>query len=60
METMTWSSRSIASKETPSPPSWRARYQSGFVTLPPVLLQEQLTVVLLLDGGFGLLVASYG
>jgi hypothetical protein len=30
------------------------------MTLPLVLLQEQPTVVLLLEGGFGLLVANYG
>jgi hypothetical protein len=45
---MTWSSRSIVSRETPSPPTWRAKCQSGFATLPPVLLQEQTDVVLLL------------
>jgi hypothetical protein len=47
---MTWSSRSIASRETPSPPTWRVKCQSGFTTLPPVPLQEQLIVVLLLEG----------
>jgi hypothetical protein len=31
------------------PPSWRAKYQSGFTTLPPVLPWEQPTVVLLLE-----------
>jgi hypothetical protein len=31
------------------PPSWCVKYQSGFTTLPPVLLQEHLTVVLLLE-----------
>jgi hypothetical protein len=31
-------------------PTWRAKYQSGFVTLPPELLQEQPAVVLLLEG----------
>jgi hypothetical protein len=30
------------------------------MTLPPMLLQEQPTVVLLLEKVFGLLVASYG
>jgi hypothetical protein len=37
----TRSSRSLASRETPSPPSWRAKCQSGFTTLPSVPLQEQ-------------------
>jgi hypothetical protein len=32
------------------PPSWRAKYRSGFMTLPPVPLQEQPAVVLLLEG----------
>jgi hypothetical protein len=49
---MTRSSRSLASKETPRPPTWRTKYRSGFVTLPPVPLQEQLDVVLLLEGVF--------
>jgi hypothetical protein len=31
-------------------PTWRAKYRSGFTTLPPVLLQEQPGVVLLLEG----------
>jgi hypothetical protein len=30
-------------------PTWRAKCQSGFTTLPPVLLQEQPVVVLLLE-----------
>jgi hypothetical protein len=47
---MTWSSRSIASRETTRPPTWRVKCRSGFVTLPPVLLQEQSAVVLLLEG----------
>jgi hypothetical protein len=29
------------------PPTWRAKYRSGFMTLPSVLLQEQPVVVLL-------------
>jgi hypothetical protein len=33
-----------------SPPSWRVECQSGFTTLPPVLLQEQPAVVLSLVG----------
>jgi hypothetical protein len=33
----------------PSPPSWRAKCRSGFATLPPMLPQEQPTVVLLLE-----------
>jgi hypothetical protein len=33
-----------------APPTWRAKCQSGFVTLPLVLLQEQPSVVLLLEG----------
>jgi hypothetical protein len=45
----TWCSRSIASRETPSPPSWRAKCQNGFATLPPVPLQEQSALVLLLE-----------
>jgi hypothetical protein len=32
------------------PPSWRAKCRSGFTTLPPVPLQEQPIVVLLLEG----------
>jgi hypothetical protein len=32
-----------------SPPTWQAKCRSGFVTLPPVLLQEQPAVVLLLE-----------
>jgi hypothetical protein len=47
---MTRSSRSLASRETPSPPTWRAKCQSGFMALPLVPLQEQPTVVLLLEG----------
>jgi hypothetical protein len=47
---MTRSSRSLVSRETPSPPSWRAKCRSGFTTLPPVPLQEQPAVVLLLEG----------
>jgi hypothetical protein len=31
-------------------PSWRAKCRSGFTTLPPVPLQEQPAVVLLLEG----------
>jgi hypothetical protein len=46
----TRSSRSLAFRETPSPPSWRAKCRSGFTTLPPVPLQEQPAVVLLLEG----------
>jgi hypothetical protein len=45
----TRSSRSLASRETPSPPTWRAKCRIGFATLPPELLQEQLVVVLLLE-----------
>jgi hypothetical protein len=33
-----------------SPPSWHAKCQSGFMTLPPALLQEQPAVVLSLEG----------
>jgi hypothetical protein len=47
---MTWSSISITSRETPSPPSWHAKCRSGFAILPLVLLQEQPVVVLLLEG----------
>jgi hypothetical protein len=50
MRTTIQSSRSLASRETPSPPSWRAKWRSGFAILPPVLLQEQPVVVLLLEG----------
>jgi hypothetical protein len=32
------------------PHSWRAKYRSGFTTLPTVPLQEQPVVVLLLEG----------
>jgi hypothetical protein len=32
------------------PPTWRAKCQSGFMTLPLVPLQEQPDVVLLLEG----------
>jgi hypothetical protein len=32
------------------PPSWRVKCRSGFTTLPPVPLQEQPVVVLLLEG----------
>jgi hypothetical protein len=32
------------------PPTWRAKCRSGFMTLPPVPLQEQPAVVLLLKG----------
>jgi hypothetical protein len=31
------------------PPSWCAKCRSGFTTLPPVLLQEHLDVVFLLE-----------
>jgi hypothetical protein len=47
---MTRRSRSLSSRETPSPPSWRAKCQSGFATLPPVPLQVQPAMVLLLEG----------
>jgi hypothetical protein len=47
--TTTRSSRGLASRETPSPPTWRAKYRSGFATLSPVPLQEQSVVVLLLE-----------
>jgi hypothetical protein len=47
---MTQSSRSLAFKGTPNLPSWRAKCQSGFTTLSPVLLQEQPDVILLLEG----------
>jgi hypothetical protein len=47
---MTRSSRNPSCRETPSPPSCHAKCRSGFVTLPPVLLQEQPAVVLLLEG----------
>jgi hypothetical protein len=30
-------------------PTWHAKCQSGFTTLPPVLLQEQCTMILLLE-----------
>jgi hypothetical protein len=33
-------------------PSRRAKYRSGFTTLPPMLLHEQPTVVLLLERAF--------
>jgi hypothetical protein len=35
-------------------PTWRAKCRSGFTTLPPVPLQEQPTVVLLLEGHMSL------
>jgi hypothetical protein len=44
---MTQSSRSHAFRETPSSPSWRAKCQSGFTTLPPEPLPERPAVVLL-------------
>jgi hypothetical protein len=47
---MTWSSRNIAFRETLSPPTRRAKCQSGFATLSSVLLQEQPAVVLLFEG----------
>jgi hypothetical protein len=34
--------------------------RNSFMTLPPVLLQEQLVMVLFIGRGFDLLVASYG
>jgi hypothetical protein len=37
-------------RETPGPPTWHAKCRSGFMTLPPVPLQEQPAVVLLLEG----------
>jgi hypothetical protein len=46
----TWSCRNTAPRETPSPPTRRVKCQSGFTTLPLVLLQEQPVVVLLLEG----------
>jgi hypothetical protein len=48
--TMARSSRSLASRETPSPPSWHAKCQSGFTTLSSEPLSERPTVVLLLEG----------
>jgi hypothetical protein len=47
---MTQSSRSLAFRETSSPPTWRAKCRSDFVTLSPVLLQEQPAVIFLLVG----------
>jgi hypothetical protein len=44
------SSRNLASRETPSPPTWRAKCRSGFVTLPPEPHLEQPAMVLLLEG----------
>jgi hypothetical protein len=52
---MTCCSRSIASRETSSPPSWRTKCRSGFTTLPPEPLQEQPDVVLL----WGMCLASW-
>jgi hypothetical protein len=49
MGMIAWRSRNTAPGETPSPPSWRAKCRSSFMTLSPVLLQEQPTVVLLLE-----------
>jgi hypothetical protein len=45
--TTTRSSRSLASRETPSSHTWRAKYRSGFMTLLPKPLQELPIVVLL-------------
>jgi hypothetical protein len=53
------SSRSLASRETPSPPTWRAKCRSSFTTLSPVSLQEQYRCGSFIEGGFGFLVASY-
>jgi hypothetical protein len=44
----------------PEPPAPAPPYQSGFMTLPPVPLQEHPVVVFFIGDGFGLLVASYG
>jgi hypothetical protein len=44
---MTQSSRSLVFRETPSPPTWRAKCRSGFMTLSPKPLQEPSAVVLL-------------
>jgi hypothetical protein len=44
---MTQSSRSLVFRETPSPPTWRAKYRSDFMTLLPKPLQEPSVVVLL-------------
>jgi hypothetical protein len=38
MGMMTWSSRNTTPRETQSPPSWGAKCQSGFMTLPPAPL----------------------
>jgi hypothetical protein len=46
----TWSSRNLASRETLSLPTWHAKCRNGSATLPPVPLQEQPVVVLLLEG----------
>jgi hypothetical protein len=56
---MTRSSRSLASRETPSPPTWCAKCRSGFMTLTPVPPLEQYRCGSFVGGGFGLLVASY-
>jgi hypothetical protein len=37
-------------EKTSSPPSWRAKCRCSFVTLPPMPLQEQPVVILLLQG----------
>jgi hypothetical protein len=47
MGMMTQSSRSLASRETPSPPTWRAKYRSRFTTLSPEPLRQQPAVILL-------------
>jgi hypothetical protein len=48
--TMTWSSRSTSSRETPSPLPGASNVEVVFVTLPPVSLHVQPVVVLLLEG----------
>jgi hypothetical protein len=48
--TMTWSSRSTSSRETPSPLPGAPNIEVVFATLPPVPLHVQSIVVLLLEG----------
>jgi hypothetical protein len=40
----------VAEQQPPRAPSRRAKCRSGFVTLPPVQLQELTTMILLLEG----------
>ncbi len=49
MDWMSTMAMKLEHQEQQKASSWRDKCRSGFTTLPPVLLQEQLVVLLLLE-----------